>query len=105
MNITININQTTPKVNIIKDEKADLEQISLVLDAVIKKVMNDPDQGEKAKMIGEEKLREMALKIYQEKIQASEQEQINNALEFAENFSQAMIKGLVKGAVEIAKGL
>lgn len=105
MNVTININKTTPQINIIKDEQAELEQINLVMDDVIKKVMNDPIQGEKAKIIGEEKLREMALQIFKEQIKKDEQEQINYWLEFNEKFSEAMIKGLVKGAVEIAKKL
>jgi hypothetical protein len=47
----------------------------------------------------------MGLKMYQEKIKENEQEQINNALELAESFNKAMIKGLVKGALEIAEKL
>jgi len=105
MNVTININKTTPQVNIIKDEIASLEQMNLVLDTVIKKIMNDPAQGEKAKIIGEEKLREMALQIYQQKVKEDDEQHLNDVLGFAERFNEAMIKGLVKGALEIAKKL
>jgi flagellar biosynthesis/type III secretory pathway protein FliH len=105
MNITINIKETTPRVTIIKDEKHDLEQINLMMDSVLEKVLNDPEQGEKARKIGAEKLKEMGLKMYQEKIKENEQEQINNALELTESFNNAMIKGIVKGAIEIAKKL
>jgi hypothetical protein len=105
MNITINIKETTPKVTIIKDEKHELEQINLIMDSVLEKVLNDPELGEKARNIGAEKLKEMGLKMYQEKIKENEQEQINNALELAESFNKAMIKGLVKGALEIAEKL
>jgi hypothetical protein len=41
MNITINIKETTPKVTIIKDEKHELEQINLIMDSVLEKVLND----------------------------------------------------------------
>ena len=105
MKVTINVNKTTPKVTIIKDEKAELEQFNLIVDGIIKSVMDNPEQGEKAKMIGEDKLREMALQIYQERIKANEQEQIKNALELTESFNEAMIKGLVKGAMQLAKEL
>lgn len=105
MSITINIKKTVSTVNIIKDEQAELEQINLIMDAFITTVMNDPMQGEKAKMIGEEKLREMGLQIFKEQIKKNEQEQINYWTGIAEEFSQAMIKGLVKGSVEIANKL
>lgn len=105
MNVTINVNKTASTVNIIKDEKTELEEMNLVLDQIVKNVMDNPEQGDKAKMIGKDKLREIALEIYQERMKANEQEQINNALEIAEKFNQAVIEGLVKGAVEIAKKL
>ena len=105
MKVTINVNKTTPNITIIKDDKAELEQMNLIIDGIIKTVMNNPEQGGKAKMIGEDKLREMALQIYQERIKANEQEQIKNAIELTESFNKAMIKGLVKGALEIAKKL
>ena len=47
MNITINIKETNPKVTIIKDEKAELEQFNLLVDGIIKRVMDNPEQGEK----------------------------------------------------------
>ena len=59
MNITINIKETTPKVTIIKDEKHDLEQINQIMDSTIEKMLNDPEQGEKARKIGAEKLKEI----------------------------------------------
>ncbi|MBN8643112.1 MAG: hypothetical protein J0L86_14975 [Flavobacteriales bacterium] len=105
MNITININKATPKVSIIKDEKKELVQINFIIDEIMTKLINDPIQGERVKIVGEEKLREMALQIIKEEIRENEQEQIDYWLDFNEKFCQSMIKGLVDGAVEIAKKL
>jgi diphthamide synthase (EF-2-diphthine--ammonia ligase) len=105
MNITININETTPKVTIIKDEKHDLEQINQIMDSTIEKMLNDPELGEKTRKIGAEKLKEIGLKMYQEKIKEDEEKEVNNALELVESLNKAMIKGIVKGAIEIAKKL
>jgi len=105
MKVNVKVEKVTPIVNIIKDEKAELEQFELIINGIIENIKNDPEQGEKAKKIGEEKLREMALQIYKEIIKENEQKQIENALKIADNVNEALIKGVVEGAKQIGKNL
>lgn len=105
MKVTININKTTPNVTIIKDEKAELEQINTILDSAMDNLKEDPEIKEKIKNFGEDKLRNIALELFKEKIKEQEQEQIKSAVEFGEQITQAMINGLVKGAMQIAEKL
>ena len=105
MSITINIKGGPPKINIIKDEEQELEQINLMADQIVEKLMNHPEAGEKVKEIGKDQLKEMAKEILQENIKKREQEQIDDALEMSEKLSEALITGLVKGVTKIAKEL
>ncbi|WP_026711063.1 hypothetical protein [Flavobacterium filum] len=105
MNVTININKTVSEVNIIKCEAKELEQINTILDGVMINLKEDAEIKEKIKSFGEDKLRNIALELFKEKMKEQEQEQIKSAIEFSEQITQAMINGVVKGAMQIAKEL
>ncbi len=105
MNVTININKTVSEVNIIKDEAKELEQINTILDGVMINLKEDAEIKEKIKSFGVDKLRNIALELFKEKMKEQEQEQIKSAIEFSEQITQAMINGVVKGAMQIAKEL
>jgi len=105
MNVTININKTVSEVNIIKDEEKELEQINTILDCVMINLKEDAEIEEKIKNFGEDKLRNIALELFKEKMKEQEQKQIKSAIEFSEQITQAMINGVVKGAMQIAKKL
>ena len=101
MNVTININKTVSEINIIKDEEKELEQINTILDGVINNLKEDAEIKQKIENFGEDKLKNIALELFKEKIK----EQIKSAIEFSEQITQAMINGLVKGAMQIAEKL
>ncbi len=105
MNVTININKTVSEINIIKDEEKELEQINTILDGVINNLKEDAEIKQKIENFGEDKLKNIALELFKEKIKEQEQEQIKSAIEFSEQITQAMINGLVKGAMQIAEKL
>ncbi|NHN28084.1 hypothetical protein FIA58_020595 [Flavobacterium jejuense] len=105
MNVKINIGKVISNVNIIENDEEALKEKNIVIDGMVKKILEHPEQGEKARQIGEEKLRKMALKIFDEKMKENNEKEINEALEMAKTFNQAIIEGLVKGATEIAKKL
>ncbi|MFD2824628.1 hypothetical protein ACFS5M_13180 [Lacinutrix iliipiscaria] len=105
MNVTINIKNTEPKVNIVKDREAEEKLIQEIASKVVNDLSNNPEVSEKVKKIGKEKLRDIAVEALRDSIKKSEEKQIVEAKEMSAEISSALIAGIVKTTIDFANEL
>lgn len=100
MNVKINIQNTEPKVNIIKDQEAEEQFILDIATKVVNDLAENPEMEEKVRLIGKEKLLEIALQSLRESIKQSEEKQIAEAQEMSKEITAAILSGIVNAALE-----
>lgn len=105
MNIKVNIKEVTSTINIIENDEETLKQKNAIIDKIVQDTLNHPEQGNTTRQIGEEKLKEMALELYNKEKKAEDEQMIKNLSKLSAESTAEIIKGLVKGAIELSKKL
>lgn len=103
MNFTINIKNKEPKVNIVKDLWAEEQFILDIATKIVNDLAENPEVVEKVKLIGKEKLRDIALQSLRKTIKQSEEKQITKAKEMSKEITNAMLYGVVKATLEYTR--
>ena len=103
MSITINIKNTEPKINIVKDREAEEKLIQEIATKVVNNLEENPDVVDKVKIIGKEKLREIAVDSLRETIKQSEEKQIEEAKQMSAEITSAMLSGVIKATLAFDK--